>query len=328
MENRSQTGYLDRLRLSRGIPALRREFQRMLKRNRPLAIYYMNEGALRFPTLFLLLPAILSEGLAGRLNDRNRAALDLCARTLNWRPGPLPPAPDRKGPETGAALKWMLETGRSWEGPMPEAGGFDAVLDRAAAVLIVTFHDTSVLPWVAELIFHRNRRGFYIHDLVWSFFQADDPDSVLLLERWAETGEEPDAELACQLLHLEAAGGAEARRQRCRQYRDWLGENRGFLYFTGEQFQMTSQPKPLGLDREAKYLQKEICPRRRTPLSPVTEEERTQLGGFRTCSREEQKLLCEYSARLCREDRDRWEDWRREPMVRQVMAAQGRTEVV
>lgn len=333
MENSSQRAYLDRLRQSRGNEALRRQFRSLLRKNRPLALFYINEDRLRFPTLFLLLHTVMDENLDERLSQRNRAALDICARRLKWRAAPGTPdtLPGQYGPETRQTLKWMFETGRTWEGPFPEFDAYDAVMDLAAAVLIVNYQDDSILPGVAELIFRRNRKGLYIHDLVWSFFRACDPSSVSLLARRLISREAADAELACELLHLEMPEHPEhpeSRRKLYEQYQSWLKENRPYLYFTGEQFQLTSAPKPVKVDKEAKYLQKEISPRSQKPLVSVTDDERERLMGFRTCSWEERNLLCEYSDRLHKQNKAAWENWSRNPPDQQVLAARSHTEVI
>lgn len=332
MANCNQMGCLDRIRLRRGHVVLRRQFRTMLSQNRRQAFYWLNEERLLFPTLFLLLPPVLEENLQGYLSPRNKAALRVCARRLKWGGPPEYSLPvNREDEGDHNALKWMFETGRGWDGPLPEFDAFDAVLDTAAALLVVTFQDRSVLPGMADLIFRRNRRGLYIHDLAWSFFQSFDPDSALFLAKYLTSSENADVELACQLLHLglpENGDRPETRRDFFLKYRTWLKENRPYLYFTGEQFQLTSDPEPLRADPEAKYLQKEISPRHRTPVDPMTGEELELLNRFRTCSEKEQEELCEYSAQLRKKDRNAWEVWRRDEPARQVLAARSNREVV
>ncbi len=103
-----------------------------------------------------------------------------------------------------------------------------------------------------------------------------------------------DVSLAARLLHLELpedAGKAERRRELFAKYREWLRENRSFLYFTGEQFNLSSEPVAMRADPEAVYLQKEISPKNGGPASPLTEHELKSLLNFRERPREEQNLL-------------------------------------
>lgn len=331
MTNRSSPGYLDGVRLRRGPDELIQTFRTLVQRDRAGAIARLNEERLQFPSLFILLPVIRELELYDSLNARNRAAADLCQRR-HRKPGLTEPAaPPPANPETQRALRWIFETGALWDGPLPEYDPYDAVIDAAAAELIITYRDQSVLTAAADLIFRRNRKGFYIHDLAWALFRSFQPDAALHVARYLLSDDMHDVSLAARLLHLELpedAGKAERRRELFAKYREWLQENRSFLYFTGEQFNLSSEPVAMRADPEAVYLQKEISPKNGAPASPLTEHELKSLLNFRERPREEQNLLAEYSRRLRKQNRRTWEAWMQTEPAQQVSAAKSHKEVV
>ena len=74
-------------------------------------------------------------------------------------------------------LRWMLATGKYWDGPSREHDAYDAVLDYTSALLTGRYDDRAALPDIVELIFRRNRKGLYIHD----------PRLELLPDAWTRT---------------------------------------------------------------------------------------------------------------------------------------------
>jgi hypothetical protein len=192
----------------------------------------------------------------------------------------------------------------------PEQGhdAYDAVLDYAAALLTAVLDDKAALPDIADLIFRRNRSGVYIHDLVWAFFQTLETDALRLTALRLKSNDARDAELAGRLLHLELPLFADrrARAEVYDTYIHWLDANGPYLYLTGEHFQMTSRPNHLDVDREAKYLDKPISPRDRTPNGPLTGSELASLDAFRQMPEDERELLAQYSQKLRSDDKRLW----------------------
>jgi len=319
--------YLEQLRLSRGTHALRQVFHELAVQDREKAVGHLNNEHLGFPTLFLLMPEIEALDLFGDLSRRNNTALRLCAGKsdrfeLCARLDQLLPRDDHAACR---ALRWVFDTGLHWDGPHALYDSFDAVMDAAAALLIKTYRDTSILPAVCELIFLRNRKGVLIHDLVWSLFQACDRDALDLIARRLLSSHPKDVLLACTLLHLPVPAGGGARQKLYRRYRLWLSRNRPYLRFTGEFFQQTSQPNPVGVDLEAKYLAKPVSPRDGKPLAPLTGEESESLTLFRSASERDRETLATCSAALHARDLRAWRRWLGKPLPEQVDAA--RTEV-
>jgi hypothetical protein len=327
-DNRLST--LDRALQAGGAERLRSGFAELAASDRQRALLLLDDEKLRFPALFTVLPEIRDFKLTGALSPRNAAAANLCMRKLK-RLVPAAPEADFGDSETlYQALRWMFDTGKGWEaGPM-DRNDFEAVFDYVSALLVITFEDTSVLPDIARLIFRRRRQGRLIHDLVWCFFQTLNHDALSWTADQLLSQDAGDAALAVKLLDLElpAQAGRIEIRALHRKTKEWLSDNRPFLYVTGEHFQQSSKPKHLDVDREAKYLGKELSPRYRAPVAPMNERELKCLHEYRGFSQEERELLTEYSHRLRRDDARAWEAWMSKQVAEQVLAARSGVEAV
>jgi hypothetical protein len=302
-----------------GTRRLKRVFDDLTLRDRTEALRQINDKGLRFPILFLLMGEIGAHNLYGGLSIRNLTALNICSRKLYKYD--IEETADSD--EHHQALKWMFDTGKDWGGPSEGHDPYDAVIDYSAALLIGDYEDKTVLKDVADLIFRRNRQGLYIHDLVWSFFQSLDRNGLTVVAGYLLSGNPGDVALASKLLGLNmpAAPNREEARRAHRQFIEWLGENTPYLYLTGEHFQMTNAPKHMDADKEAKYLGKEISPRYRAPVEPLTETEIECLHRYREVSPEEQEELSVYSHRLRARDTLQWHEWIRLQPAEQAAAA-------
>jgi len=322
-------GYLESVWKAGGTDRLKRTFNDLARRDRAEALRQINDEKLRFPVLFVLMAEIGANNLYDGLSKRNLTALNICTRKIyNYDIDAAGSADDGDRYQT---LKWMFATGRGWEGPSEGQDPYDAVIDYTAALLITEYEDKTVLKDVAGLIFRRNRQGHYNHDLIWSFFQSIDRDALTVAAGYLLSDHPGDVELAEKLLGIDAEAALQNRngvRQAHRQYIEWLNENKPFLYLTGEHFQMTSQPKHLAADREAKYLGKEISPRYRAPVEPLTENEAECLHRYREATPEEQEELSAYSHRLRARDVRLWNEWIQKKPAEQVAAARMTREVI
>lgn len=326
MANANGINDLDFIRLRRGAAQLKGAFHNLVKKDRQKAADALNDERLSFPSLFLLREEIEADDLYQALNVKNITAIQVCAKKLNtdFFAARLDPRPAQDKKAIINALKWMFETGAPETLPDTEADAFDAVMDAAAALLILKFGDKSILPKTAELIFQRNRKGLLIHDLVWSYFQSQDPHALRLIAEYIPSGSRADVELACSLLHLpmpEETNGRAARQKLYEDYLRWLNENGSFLYLTGEHLQFTSNPEPWKVDLEAKYLCKKISPLSREPIDPVSENEINWLHRFRRAEKEDQKTLSAYSQKMHDKDIAAWSQWMQEPSGDHIGAA-------
>lgn len=318
-------GMLERIRRAGGDGSCKTALLTRGVRQPEYAAKMLNDRRLTFPTLYILAPEIASLGLFPLLSPRCLQTLDLCAKvkrdaTLSEAVAPLLPADDAGLPDT---LLWVFRTGAPEDG---KSDGYDAVLDAAASLLIRHYHDRRVLPEAAELIFRRDEKGRYTHDLVWSFFEARDPDCLRLVARRLSSPKPAEAALACRLLNLDPpAGGmrrASSMRAKSAAYRSWYRENAPYLYFTGESNNLTSKPARCRIDLGAKYLARPISPKDRSPVTPLHEDENRMLDGFRRLDGDAQKRLSAYSVSLRRRGTAPWRNFMRRPLEEQLRAAE------
>lgn len=328
--NDNSLSALDRALQTGGACRLKSAFAALAAADRQKALRLLDDEKLRFPAFFTVLPEIRKHNLTGALSPRNAAACAVCARKLGLQGSADDDAAPAEGETLYIALRWMIDTGKDWEPDGADKNRYEALIDYVSALLVATFEDASVLPDIARLIFRRRRQGRLIHDLVWCFYQTINYDALVYTADQLLSQDPGDAALAGKLLCLEAlreAGGAELRELHDR-YLEWLKENRPYLYVTDESFQQSNRPEPLSVDNEAKYLGKEISPRHRRPIEPLSSHEIACLQEYRSFSPEERELLADYSHKLRRSDLRAWEAWMQMQVAEQVIVAKGGYEAV
>lgn len=328
--NRNRESYLDSIWSAGGSYRLKRVFNDLARRDKQEALRLINDDRLQFPVLFILMEDISTHHLFTGLNTRNMTAINLCTKKIYKYSMDAAMADTLDSDTFYQTLTWMFYTGKDWGGPSGGHDPYDSVIDYIAALLVIMFEDKTVLREIADLIFRRNRQGLFIHDLVWSFFQTLDRDALVLIAGYMLSNNQRDVELACTLLNFDvpvSANRVEVKKTH-RMFMDWLNENKPYLYLTGEHFQMTSKPKHLDADKEAKYLGKEISPRHRAPVEPLTENEVACLHRYRETTNEEQELLTNYSHRLRDRDSRLWYEWMQKQVAEQVIAARTMYEAV
>ena len=110
-------------------------------------------------------------------------------------------------------------------------------------MLLLTFNkvynDKTILPTIVDTIFFRNRKGLFTHDLIWAFFQARDPYSLMLIANYLYSEDIKDVKLACKLLDFVPSIDMTMGKDSKKQYRDlfyWLEENYPLFIFYGGKF--------------------------------------------------------------------------------------------
>jgi hypothetical protein len=224
------------------------------------ALKLVNEKNLTFPSLFLLRSQIEKQFPFDRISLRNKLALSIVNEILLSRKDitAYQDMPLNYLLSTHSTLKWMLESGADADGLSSE---YDEVLEKVAIILTEEFHEKSVLPIVADIIFKRYRQNSYIHDLLWAFFEARDPQSLLLIAEYLRSSELRDVELAHELLSfvpdIKFNGNYDCDKQYS-LFTHWLSENILFLRFTGDNFQQSNHPVPYVIIDEAKYINQPV----------------------------------------------------------------------
>ena len=226
--------YLDRIRFVNGSDTLKTAFRKLCEGE--MAVGLINDKRLLFASLFTLLPEIEEFDLYKHLNLRNTIAIKICKKILK-----ADTLLTESSEEIISTLKWIMTTGANDDGLNSE---YDRILDGTAAILIITYYDKTILPIIADMIFKRNRKGAFIHDLVWAFFKANIPETLRIIAGFLRSANKDDIDLACKLLNIEPI--------KYTAYLSWFKENYPNLVFTGESFNLTSNPQPVIVDLEVK----------------------------------------------------------------------------
>ena len=327
MNTPDQRTRLDRIRHTKGIAVCREAFRTLAKSDAENAARLLGDVRLKFGTLFTLRTDIEELLPESSLTYRDRTALHFCDSAAKTGKSIDEERPRFfAGEDARPVLLWIFTSGAEDDGL---CGEFDRILDLAAAYLIRTYREESILPAAAELIFRRYRRGAYLHDLIWAYFKAGSTEALRIVANYLRSPVQKDVELARSLLHLTENGPRENGRKQYSKYLFWLKENDPYLYFTGESYQLTTAPSPCGVDLGAKFLCRKISPRSRKPFTPLSKEEKEHLNDFFEATDEAKETLARYSQKLHENNPSRWNRWMEYPVSRQIeTAGYGRRKLV
>jgi len=222
---------------------------------------------------------------------------------------------------TYPVLKDMFKRGLAEPGVPSE---HDELLDVTALLLIKVHKDNTILPSLVDTIFLRNREGLFTLDLIWAFFEARDPYSLMLIANYLESDDSNDVKLARKLLDFVPSIDMSEEKNGKKQYMDFFRffkENSPFLYFTGENFQRTSKPIRYIVSKTAKYLCRRISLNTGNPLTSLTGNENNLLANFNRLDDDKQSLLSNFSLRLHYENLSLWNSWIKTSISNQISTA-------
>ena len=300
---------LDLVRQEKGIDTLKSHFQQLLKSNRKKAIELINDQNLNFCTLYILHTAIVRSGNARFLNNHNFNALRMAYSISEKRTKDIDLCIKNQNKPASEILKYIVCTGYTEDGL---DNRYDEILELAAALLIRYYNDDTVLPVVSDMIFKRYKKGALIHNLVWAFFEARNPDSLLLLAHHLYSQDRKDYELACRLLGFIPYVESNRYTNNAKMYYEvsqWIQENSMFLYHTEECLHLTANPIPYVLSAEAKYLCKPVSPNDGKPFRDFSDDEEMLLNQFKALDAGTRMQLAGFSYMLYRRNMHQWNEW-------------------
>ncbi len=318
-------GFLDNVRIKEGNDRCIALFSEICEKDKRRAVMLISDQRLTFPCLFILLPQIKTFEMERYLHPRAAMAQRIAA-FVRWRgeSGGEADVLTARPPGALPALRWILNSGGGEDGL---GGDYDEVLDIAAAVLLAAYKDESALQTAIELLFRRNQKGRNIHYLSWAVFQIKSPQALKLIAQRVRSGNDPDVKLACGMLGMKDPDvNAQDSQQRYERYLRWLSDNDPYLYFSGESYQMSSEPVFYRIDLERKYLHRGTSHYERQPLDAADETQRMSLAAFKALSFEEKKVLAEYSHRAYKTNPAAWQQWLQRPVAEQLAAAKQNQE--
>lgn len=312
---------LDRIRLDNGIDALKSYFRKLVRFDLRKAIELVNDENLHFLTLYVLKPDITIYRITSCMGPRNRKALEIINGITSKKAAAIERMTDNRSMTVCPVLKWILLTGSADDGFNDR---YDEIMDQTAALLTNYYKDNSVLRQIADMTFRRYKKGLLIHHLVWAFFEARDPNSLIHIANYMLSAEQKDNELACKLLNFIPCIYRDDGMDKIKKYYsvlNWIEENKPFLYYTGESFHQTCKPLPYAISTEAKYVCRRVVPGEDRMPGSMTEDEEKLLDGFRKLSRESRDLLSDCSYQLYRRNLYSWNIWIHYPVNEQLRTA-------
>ncbi len=304
-----EAGKLDSIRLAQGSEEVSKYFGKMAAANKKTAAALINDETLQFPTLYLLKPALVRTGLLTRLSNKYLKAVRLANAILRKDTACVEYLVKNCNIEVQETLKWILLTGCADDGL---DNRYDELMELSAALLVRHYSDSSILPAVADMLFKRYKKGLLVHNLVWAFFEARNPDSLLLLANYLYSQDSRDYEFACKLLNFIPYVESNRYTTPAKMYYEvsqWIRENSMFLYRTEECLHLTANPIPYALSSEAKYLCKPVSPSNGKPFRDYSEEEEGILSRFRALEPEIRLQLAGFSYFLYRRNMHQWNQW-------------------
>lgn len=318
MDNLNSINNLDNVRAAKGDIELIDSFSRLLVTDKKNAIDLINSDDVKFATFLLLKEKIYENNLVDRLNERNRVALDIIGELENNETRGI--TSDIQSLDyvqmIQSTLRWILETGAD---EYCSRGEYNEILDMSAVFLIKVYHDLSVLPIIADLLFKRKGRGYYTHELVWAFFEAHNVESLEYIARGFLSKEHSDINLSYKLLNF--IPNIKESKDPYKYAIDWIEDNKKFIFFTGETQHQRMEPVRCEVCVIAKYLNKRINPLTGELIEVLNDKEKAWLKEFDNGDYNQMTLLANYSRYLYKKGLTWWEIWHSYPIEKQVKIA-------
>lgn len=323
MYNSYSINPLDRIRINEGINNFKAYFDELVKENTEEALNLINDENLNFVSLFVLRNEIDMLGLFYNLNLRNRVAIEITDEILEGKKkiSVNEYVSSDFAQIAYSVLKWMFKTGFNDDGLSNQ---YDQVLDITAIILTKVYKEKTILPNLADMIFDRNKRGLFTHDLVWAFFESRDPNSLIMIANHLLSTEKKDIELASKLLSFIPGiekNSSISKEKKYKAFLNWLEENSPFLHFTGQSLQQVNRPITYVIALEAKYLNKYVSVDTGKTLKSLTDEERELLSEFNKQDNDTKLFLSNFSNMLHNKNKSVWKEWIHYPISRQIAIA-------
>lgn len=317
---------LDKVRIENGVSALKNHFQNLIQTNEKEAVNFLNDDNLHYITLFELRSELEKSNIFTELKPRNKIALKITKEVLSKDGNKLIAEylSSHHISKVSSILKWILETG-FLESTLNN--NLDKILDIAAVLLTKVYRDKSILSTISNIIFNRFESDFFIHDLIWAFFESKDPYTLFLVGNRLKSKKVREVQLARKLLNFVPGIDPNSNIYDEKQYLSflsWFQENNLFLYYVGETLQETKNPIPFKIDLAAKYLCKVVSNETGEMLTTLTEDESKLLGQFNGLDENSKILLSKFSFIMRQSNMYWWNVWIHYPILEQIKIAKNR----
>lgn len=314
---------INSIKTSQGVEKYISTVRQLLSSERDLALEYINNSHLGFPNLFTLRHLIDEENLYQELSSRNITALKLCARILKNKvlSAKLYFLSAENDETNYPVLLWIVNSGVEDDGIEDD---FDQIVDGTCAMLISLYNEKGILKNIIDLIYKRSEKGNFTHDLIWALFSSENADVLKMISEHLTSENENEVLLSKKLLSNNSPSGLDNSLDDTEKTALWLEENQPYVYFTGQSFNASSCPAHYLIDLAGKYLRRPRNNAESVQASavPLTETQRNRLLEFEKISEEQQFILAEYASTLYHSSEEKWREWMRFPVQKQLEIAQ------
>lgn len=311
------TTSLNEIKENKGTDYLLKSFEQTSRRNMRYAIKLLNDNDLKFSTYFVLIPIIRKYNLINGLSLRNKAAMrinnDLSSKKRTNNSQAV--SPD--------VLKWIVNSAITDDGINNK---FDKICDYAIAKLINEHKDENTLNTAVELLFKRNQKDEYNHDLVWSIFKSNNTKALNLITEHLKSTDKKECNFCKELLKNATNGDVADENNAYNNYQNWITENEPYIQFTGNGFNMASSPNFCKIDTESKYLCKTKSSDESVAIQAM-EMQSEKLNEFKMLDYQTQQKLSKMSKKLHDYDMNMWNKWKNETLAKQIELANAVMEV-
>lgn len=312
---------LEEIRLNKGNDRMKSIFSDMLNNNTEKAIELINDKNVQYASLFILQDEIKSADIFIKLSERNKHALEITNGLLLKDNSNTKHFSLNYTQQDYSVLRWIWETGYKDDGLNDL---YDEVLDMSAIILSKVYEDRNCLPAIEEMIFNRYRKGAFIYDLVWAFFEVADYENLIAVAKRLQSSNPKDVKLARSLLNFIPCIGLNSKDESIKEYKcalKWLNQNKNFLYYTGATCLQTSNPYRYAISLEGKYLQKGVYNANGEISESLSEDESSCLDRFMELDEASKCNLANCSSILYHRSKYKWRKWLQNAIDKQIEIA-------
>ncbi|MTT33113.1 hypothetical protein GMB86_13965 [Terrilactibacillus sp. BCM23-1] len=287
----------------KGIKVLKKEWQTLYNSNKDYASQLINDQALEFPTLFVLLHELEVRKDSVDLNDRNQIVINHVSNVLRGTDyGLTKESPFQDQHDTiVTSFLWILETGSD----SIYSSDYIQVIDSTAIQVLLTFHQ-DYLEQIIRLLFFRNRHKSQRHYLLWAIYELCDPTILLHFSNYLLSEHPIDRKYAKQLLSFIPEVQSSTNEETFDVFVNWYEHNSPYLVYTGETNDVSPDHHPFRIHYAAKYLGIPISHKTGNPLLKLSSTDVRNYHYFIQLSEQEQMTLAEKSSKLRLQNRSKW----------------------
>lgn len=293
------TAKLESMLANRQSDDMKALFGAMVRRDVHKAAKLINDAEVTFPTFFVLLDIVRHNIPENELSERNKRAIHIYNECMLADGFAYNRTNDEK------VLLWMTTHCKDKDGM---SDSYDRIIDYCLGRLVCDYHNGKSLENAVELIFIRNEKDEFYHDLVWEVFRSDSADVIKLISKHANGKTEKEKEFSEELLANLIDDDPEDNNEISSHMNDWMNENEPYIEFKGNSFNSSSSPEFCKVNYLSKY---SGCPCTHCGFYlPMSGRDMKDEEHFRCLDCRTQALLAHKSCMLRKRNMAAWCRWK------------------